>query len=349
MRQGSPAPPDPVAIAAAANAIRSARSVTAVCHENPDADTIGAAVAVARIARALGKPAEVVSADGVEPAYGFLGEADVRRAPSLAPGLAVVCDAASLERVGRILGDARDWFAAATVLNVDHHITNTNYGSVNLVDPTAAATCEVVFELLPVLGLAPDPGIATALLAGIVRDSQGFADPSTSPRTLRIVATLMEAGASLADVHRRILGELPFRTVALWGRILSTATASSDGRIVAAMLTRHMLAETGTAQPDADGAVEFLARSEGADVVLLLRELKPAETRVSVRTPGHVDATLIASAFAGGGHPRRAGCTVHAPLQEALELVSGAAARMLSEKPATVLADRVTALPGGPE
>lgn len=337
---------DAGSLAAAAEAIRSARSVTALCHENPDADTIGAAVAVARIARALGKPAEVVSADGIEAVYDFLGEADVRRTPSLPPDLVVVCDAASLERVGRVLDEARDWFSAARVLNVDHHVTNTGYGSVNLLDPTAAAACEVVFELLSELELTLDVGIATALLTGIVRDSQGFADPTTSPRTLRIVAMLMEAGASLADVHRRILGELPFRTVALWGRILSTATATEDGHIVAATLTPRMLVETGTHQADADGAVEFLTRSRAAEVVLLLRELGPAETRVSVRTPGHVDATLIAAAFGGGGHARRAGCTVRAPLPLAVELVRAAAAKALAGGPGPASGDRASASPG---
>jgi bifunctional oligoribonuclease and PAP phosphatase NrnA len=312
---------DAAAVDAAADALRSARRVTALCHENPDADTIGAAFAIARVARALGKEAEVVSADGIEPRYAFLGEEDVHLRPQLDPDLAVVCDAASLERVGRILDDEADWFARARLVNIDHHVTNTAFGAVNVVDATAAATCEVVFEVMEALGHAADRGIATALLTGIVRDSQGFADPATSPRTLRIVAALMETGASLADVHRRILGELPFDTLALWGRILATARTSAGGRIVAATLTPDMLAATGTDQPDADGSVEFLARSAGADVVLLLRELAATETRVSVRTTDRVDATRIAAVFGGGGHVRRAGCTVRLPLDAAVQQV----------------------------
>ena len=319
----------PRAVTAAAEAISAAERVTAICHENPDADTIGAAIAIARIARALGKEAEVVSADGIEPRYEYLGEGDVRRRPRLDPDLAVVCDAASIDRVGRILDDEAGWFARARLVNIDHHVTNTAFGDVNLVDPTAAATCEVVFELLSALALPADRGIATALLTGIVRDSQGFADPATSPRTLRIVAALMETGASLADVHRRILGEVPFDTIALWGRILSTARASANGRIVAAVLTPDMLVGTGTDQADADGAVEFLARSKGADVVLLLRELASSETRVSVRTTERVDATRIAAGFGGGGHARRAGCTVPLPLSAALQRVLEASASEL--------------------
>ena len=318
------------AVASAAGALRSARRVTAICHENPDADTIGAAVAIARIARGLGKAAEVVSTDGVAAMYDFLGEDRIERLPRLAPDLVVVCDAATFERVGRLAVDRADWFEEARLLNVDHHVTNTGFGSINLVDPTASSTCEVVFSLLPELGIVPDAGLATALLTGIVRDSQGFADASTSPRTLRIVAQLMEAGASLADIHRRILGDLPFPTVALWGRILSTARRSTDGRIVAAALRPEMLEETGTKQHDADGAVEFLARSEGAEVALLLRAIGPSETRVSIRTGGRVDATLIAAAFGGGGHARRAGCTVAAALDAAVDQVIDASTATLS-------------------
>lgn len=300
---------------AAAEAIIAAERVTAVCHENPDADTVGAAVAIARIARALGKDAEVVSVDVIPPTFAFLGEASIAAAPRLDADLAVVCDSATAERVGPILTREAAWFEQATLLNVDHHVTNTHFGDVNLVDPTASATCEIVFELMREVAVAPDPPLATALLTGILRDSHGFSDASTSPRTMRIVADLMEAGADLADLHRRILGDLPYSTIALWGRILGTARSTADGRVVVATLSPDMLLETGTQQHDADGAVEFLARAQEADVVALLREVGSHETRVSIRTTERVDATRIAAAFDGGGHARRAGCVVPAPLE----------------------------------
>jgi bifunctional oligoribonuclease and PAP phosphatase NrnA len=332
---GSPGSPGPMH--AAVEAIRSARQLTAICHENPDADTIGAAVAIAHLARRLGKEAEVVAVDALAETYAYLGEPTVHRAPTLGPDLAVVCDAATLDRVGRVVVEHEGWFAQSRILNIDHHVTNTAFGQINLVDSTAAATCQVVHALVRALGVELDAPIATALLTGIVRDSQGFADESTSPRTLRIVAELMEAGGSLADVHRRILGELPFPTIALWGRVMATATARRGGRVVTAVLTPDMLDATGTEQHDADGVVEFLARSQGAEVILLLRELGPSETRISVRTAGDVDATAIAGAFGGGGHVRRAGCTIRVPLAEAVERADDAAAAVLDGLPSAAL------------
>jgi phosphoesterase RecJ-like protein len=297
------------------DAIRGATHITAICHENPDADTVGAAIAIALMGRRLGIETEVVSVDGVPGTCAFLPLADdVRRRPALAPGLAVICDAASFERVGRITSEERAWLAQATLVNIDHHVTNSRWGEINLVDMNAAATCQIVAELLPGLAIQPDPEIGTALLAGIVRDSQGFADGATSPRTLEVAAHMMEGGASLASVHRHILQELPFPTLALWGLMLADVDQRLDGRIVHTTLLPAMLARTGTEQDDADGVAEFLARVRGVQVSLLFRELGPRATRVSVRTAEGVDAIAIAQPFGGGGHVRRAGFIFEGPV-----------------------------------
>lgn len=315
-----------------ADALRKARSVTALCHENPDADTVGAAIAVALIAARLGAESEIVSVDKPAPMFDFLPRIDeVRARPRLEPDLAVVCDAATLQRVGRIAVEYADWLGRTCLVNVDHHVSNDRFGQLNLVDPTAAATCEVLARLVDELGLKMDADLATALLTGIVRDSHGFADGATSGGTLRIAASLVDAGAPLAQIHRSILGEMPYAQMALWGRMLNEIGQSADGRIVYTVLTQRMLDETGTQQHDADGVVEFMAQAKGADVTLLLRELGPAETRVSIRTTDAVDATSIAARFGGGGHRRRAGCTVHLHVNDAVnELMPG-----LSPSPAS--------------
>jgi phosphoesterase RecJ-like protein len=316
------------------DALRGAKRITAICHENPDADTIGAAVAVCIIAERLGAEAEIVSADGIPPVFNFLPHvARVQRQPMLEPDLAVVCDAATLERVGRIAREHAGWFERARLLNIDHHVSSNLFGDLNLVDPRAAATCEVLERVVEALEIDVDIELATALLTGIVRDSHGFSDPATSGDTLRAAARLVDAGAPLAMIHRRILSELPFQTMALWGKMLAGVGQDSDGRIVHATLTKAMLDETGTAQHDADGLAEFLAKAKGADVTLLLRELGPTETRVSVRTSEAVDATAITARFGGGGHARRAGCTVPHHVDEATGLIVAASREELPRIP----------------
>jgi bifunctional oligoribonuclease and PAP phosphatase NrnA len=302
-----------------ADAFRRARRITALCHENPDADTIGAAIAVSLIAERIGAETEVVSVDRPAPLFAFLPRIErVRRRPQLEPDLAVVCDAASLERVGRVAVEEADWLSRAQLVNIDHHVSNDNFGAINLVDSGASATCEVVARLVQELEVELDSELATALLTGIVRDSHGFSDAATSGDTLRMAATLVDAGAPLAQIYQFVLAELPYPTMALWGRMLNNICQRLDGRIVYTILTQQMLDETGTAPHDADGVVEFMARAKGADVTLLLRELGPTETRVSIRTTSAVDATAIARAFGGGGHLRRAGCTMGTDVSDAL-------------------------------
>ncbi|MEO7296114.1 MAG: DHH family phosphoesterase [Candidatus Limnocylindria bacterium] len=302
-----------------AQALCGADRITALCHENPDADTIGGAVAIALIARRLGKEWEIVSVDAPAPALDFLPLFDAfRQAPALDPDVAVVCDAATLERVGRVRVEHATWLDRAQLVNVDHHVTNSRFGVVNLVDPEAAATCQVIAAALPHLGIELNDEIATALLTGIIRDSHGFSDPSTSGETLRIAADLVEAGAPIALIHRRVLADLPYATLALWGRMLHGIGQRRGGRIIYTTLTQEMLDSTGTENHDADGLAEFIAKAKDADISILLREVGPRQTRVSLRVNEAIDATRIAAVFGGGGHARRAGCTIEAPAAEAV-------------------------------
>lgn len=301
--------------------LRSAGSVSTFCHENPDGDTLGAAVAISLIAARLGKPSEVVSVDPIPPAYGFLaGAEEIRRQPRLDPDLAVVCDAATLERVGSILDTCSDWFARATIVNIDHHTTNSRFGTLNIVDEHAAATCQVVAELMPLLGLDLDQEIATALLTGLVRDSHGFSTSTTTPGTLLAAAAAVAAGAPIEAVSRATLHELPIRTIELWARLLGGMRTAFGDKLVYTLLTPNLLADTGTEQHDADGVAEFLARGQGTRVTILFRELG-GSTRVSLRTGPGVDAAAIAGVFNGGGHLRRSGCTLPVPAERAIELV----------------------------
>jgi bifunctional oligoribonuclease and PAP phosphatase NrnA len=304
--------------AAVVEAIRTASRVTAICHENPDADTVGSALALRIAVERLGKQAEVVAADPLPPSLVDLpGASEVRRVPQLEPDLAVVLDG-PLSRTGAVVTDAADWLARARIVNIDHHVSNDGEGaSVAWVDPAAAATCEMVALLIPDLGLEIDAEIATLLTAGIVQDTHTFSHPNATPRTLRVAADLMEAGAPLSAIHRSIYADKPFSTLALWGRILAGIADRCDGRIVHAAMTTAMLAETGTDPVASEGFIDLLASTKRADVTVLFKQVDASHTRVSVRTSARADAVAITSAFGGGGHARAAGCSIDAPLAEA--------------------------------
>ena len=313
-----------------AEVLRGADRVSAFCHENPDGDTLGAAIAIAMAAERLGKQAEVVSGDPPPPFLAFLpGVERVLRTPQLEPDVAVVVDAGELSRIGAVVTERADWFARARIVNIDHHVSNPGYGAAVWIDPRAAATCEMVALLLAELGVPLDLDLATALMAGIVQDTHAFAHPNATAQTLRVAAQLVEAGAPLAAVTRAIYADKPFSTLALWGLMLAGVEQRAGGRIVHASMTLAMLAATGEQPTAAEGFVDLLGSTRTADVNVLFKEVGPAQVRVSVRTSSLADAVAICAAFGGGGHPRAAGCTVDRELAEARDLLLAEAEREL--------------------
>jgi phosphoesterase RecJ-like protein len=304
---------------AVVEAIRSATRITAICHENPDADTLGSALALRIAAERLGKQAEVVAADPVPPSLVNLpGATEVRARPQLEPDVAVVLDG-PLSRTGAVATDATEWLGRARIVNIDHHVSNDGEGAIAAwIDPDAAATCEMIALLIPELGIEIDAEIASVLTAGIVQDTHTFSHPNVTPRTLRVAADLLAAGAPLSAIHRSIYADKPFVTLALWGAMLAGIAQRRDGRIVYATMTLQMLAETGTEAVASEGFIDLLASTKPADITVLFKEVDASHVRASVRTSARADAVAITSAFGGGGHARAAGCSIDAPLAEAI-------------------------------
>lgn len=318
-----------------AEVLRGAERISTFCHENPDGDTLGAAIAIAMAAERLGKQAEVVCVDPPPPFLAFLPGIDrLRRTAALEPDVAVVVDAGELSRIGSVVTEQAEWFSKARLVNIDHHVSNPGYGEAVWVDPEAAATCELVTLLLPELGVALDAPLATVLMAGIVQDTHTFAHPNATARTLRVAAELVEAGAPLAAINRAVYADKPYSTLALWGLMLAGIGQRADGRIVHAAMTAAMLASAGEQPTASEGFVDLLGSTRNADITILFKEVGPAETRVSVRTSARADAVAITSAFGGGGHARAAGCTVASPLAVARDLVLAEAERELGRSDA---------------
>lgn len=303
--------------------LRATRRPLIVSHENPDADTLGAALAVAILTEAGGASADLVCTDPAPPLYDFLVGADRFRTDPTGSDhdLLVVCDCGSLDRIGAVRERHPELFASLPRVILDHHASNGEAGADDWVDPDAAATCELVTLLAAALEVpldSADGALAAALMAGIVMDTATFAHPNATPRTLAVSAALVEAGAPLADISRRLYRSKPDQQLRLFGRVLDRLATSADGRVIHSSLRDEDLLATGTIAAHSEGIIDLLAQSETAEVALLFKEAGPAATRVSVRTkPGGVDATVLTGRFGGGGHARAAGATVPLPLEAA--------------------------------
>ncbi|HLB43949.1 MAG TPA: DHH family phosphoesterase [Candidatus Limnocylindrales bacterium] len=316
--------------------LRSATSVLTVCHENPEADALGSALALALALETLGKSATPVCSDAVPPMYGFMPRVDrFRQDPE--PGrpydLIVVGDCGDLARVGSVLGRHAELFGRVPIVNIDHHVSNSGFGAVDWVDPTAAATCEMDTLLMPALGVpltGADGAIAANLMAGVVIDTANFQHPNVTPRTLRVAAELVAAGAPLADTARMIYRTKPNRQLKLFGLVLGRLEQELDGRLVWSALHATDYDATGATAEDAEGLSDLLSQSASAELMVLFRDTGD-KTKISVRTrDGGYDATVLSGAFGGGGHARAAGATLDLPIEQAIHSVLQAARRLLS-------------------
>jgi len=319
----------------ASGAVARARHALVLTHENPDADTLGAAIGVGAIVEAHGGRATLLSSDPVPPLYDFLDRMDRFRSDPEPDGdydLLVVCDCGSLDRVGSVRGRHEDLFGRLPRVIIDHHASTRNIGPTDWVDPEAAATCELVTLLAARLGVpldAADGALAAGLMAGIVMDTSTFAHPNSTPRTLATSAALVAAGAPLSEISRRLYRSKPDGQLRLFGRVLDRLETSDAGLAIHSALSDEDLRATGTIGAHSEGLIDLLAQSETAEVAILFKEAGPSSTRVSVRTkPGGVDATVLTGAFGGGGHARAAGATVEAPLADARRRVLAEAERL---------------------
>ena len=322
--------------AAVADRLRGARRVLAVSHENPDADTLGATLGVVRLVEALGGAADAVCTDPVPPLYGFLAGVERFRIDpdTTAPyDLLVISDCGSLERIGEVGIRHAELFERLPRVIIDHHASNDAVGEADWIDPAAAATCEMVTLLAGRLGVGLDVdggALATAQMAGIVMDTATFAHPNATPRTLVVSAALVEAGAPLADISRRLYRTKPDAQLRLFGIVLDRLESADDGRVVWSSLTDADIAATGAERVHSEGIIDLLSQAEGAEVAILFKQAGNA-TRVSVRTrPGGVDATVLTGRFGGGGHARAAGASIEAPLEEARPPVLAEANRLVA-------------------
>jgi bifunctional oligoribonuclease and PAP phosphatase NrnA len=317
-------------------ALRSARRVLTICHEKPESDALGSALATALIVEQLGARATPVCADPVPEMYAFMPLVERFRTepdPEAEYDLIVVGDCGDLERVGPVLTRYPRLFSSVPIVNIDHHISNAGFGAIDWVDAAAAATCEMVTLLCPALGVrldAADGAIAASLIAGVVIDTANFQHPNTTPRTLRVAAELVAAGAPLYDTARRLYRTKPNRQLALFGRVLGRLEEDLDGRLVWASFTSDDLVSTGALPDEAEGLSDLLSQSASGQLVVLFKQDAPASTRISVRTKeGGIDATALTAFFGGGGHARAAGATVPLPLGEATDVVLGLARQLL--------------------
>lgn len=329
MRTRKPRPLDGVIAA-----IDQASSVAIASHIVPDGDTVGSALALRLGLKQKGKVVSLFCDEDVPRVLRFLpGAAEYRKPESLTVqehfDLLLSVDASEAPRLGK----AECLLSRAThTAQIDHHGTNPEFCEQNCVDATASATCLIARELLEALGCEITPEISTCLLVGISTDTLHFTMPGTSAEALETAARMMDSGAPLIDVHRRMFRQHTPGGVQLLQRALARLAFYADGRVTTLFLTQRDFQECGALEEEVLAFANYGVSIEGVRMSAFLRERADGVIAVSFRAYAPDNVCRAATAFGGGGHAQAAGCMLRMPMAEAVQAVAEEMQRALEEE-----------------
>jgi phosphoesterase RecJ-like protein len=306
--------------------LQPAQHIAVLAHERPDGDCIGSALGLAHILRLMGKICVPVCADpapktlsflpGVETLQNTLGDENF--------DLVIALDAGEFTRFGTIYEHHRTFLEQIPLINIDHHISSQGCGQVNIIDPLAAATGELLVLFQQQAGLPLNRDAALCLLTGIITDTGSFQYTSTTPRTMQAGALLLEAGADAETIVKPIYRSRPLAQVRFQAAVIANAQTACEGRLIWSYATHETLAATGATAEMDDNFSGMLRDIDGVQVAAFFKNYgEPGKTNLSLRCAAPYNAAEICTRLGGGGHPRAAGATLHQPLEEAIPLVIG--------------------------
>jgi len=281
-------------------------------HGSPDADAIGASAAMAYLLRALGKRVCLYNGSGM-PAYLSWLELPVKMVTSVRnlpfkPNLAVVLDCGDAWRVGK---DFVDVLPTIPSINIDHHMSNPHFGSVdNWVEPSMAATGQMIALIAKQAGVPLDGALAEYIYLALIGDTGSFSHGNTSAEVLELAAELLRNGLDAAALRNKMDNQWSLAKMHLWGAYMSKISLESEGRIAVSKITLAELAEFGTTKEDLEGFVELMRHLKGVRVACMIRGNTPKRCKISLRSAGKDDVQAVAALFGGGGHKNASGALV---------------------------------------
>jgi phosphoesterase RecJ-like protein len=294
-----------------AAAIRTHSRFLLTSHARPDGDAVGSQLAMALALESLGKVVRLVNKDRVPAAYAhFPGVDRIIVSPTVpqtafdAQEVTIVMECGDLSRP-EVAGLER-----AQVINIDHHLGNTMYGTVNWFDGTAAACGEQVADVIDALGVEWTQDIAAHLYLAIATDTGGFRHGPMSERTFRCAARVAATGLSTAELARDIFDSFSIGRIRLTGALLNAMTLHHGDRLAVLYYDDETLAAQGATTDDTDGLVNLPLGAKDVQAVALVRKQDEGRYRVSMRSKGAVNVREVAMAHGGGGHVNAAACSV---------------------------------------
>jgi phosphoesterase RecJ-like protein len=305
-----------------------ARSDDIIClaHKDADADSLGSALGFAASLREMGKRVHPVVPAPHPFLLEYLPGFDLLEDAPEKYDCVFTFDCATVHRFGdkRFLCES-----GVPVVNVDHHVSNDGYGTINLIEPLASASGQVVFRLLTKLDMPIDADVANNLYAALFTDTGGFRHENTTEDALRLGAELVRLGANPAHIALKSYKSRPVQMIKLEGLAVAALQTELDGRLVWSQVTQEMLERSGATMVESEGVIDQLQSIDTMKVAVLFKEMSPSLTKLSVRSRDEIDATALCLPFGGGGHHRAAGAELNVSLDEARDAVLPLARKLL--------------------
>lgn len=290
-----------------------------VSHVNPDGDNIGSLLALYLALKKVNKNVNVIKTDEIPSDYFFLPCTEIIKDYDLDEiKLLIVLDCSDIQRLGR---SEKIISKSKTIINIDHHVSNTSFGNYNIVYDKAAATGEIVYDLIVKMGIEIDKDIATCLYTAISTDTGSFMYDSVTAKTHEIISELFKTGIDGGSINRKLYQNRSIERTNLFINSFSTLKNYNNNTIATVNVTQEMLTDTNAKMEDTEGIISFIRDIDLVEVACLLKEYKENEIKVSLRSKEYVDVAKICAVFNGGGHIRAAGCTIYTNILEAEKLI----------------------------
>lgn len=304
-------------------AINNGRNIYISSHMNPDGDSIGSLMALGLAIEQLGKKIYFLKSDTIPNTFKFLPHIDrIKDHKDIDidsdTDVFIILDCSNEDRIGGLIRYSKK---VNTLINIDHHIDNDNFGDINLVDPSRASTGEIVFDLIEGLGLEIDVDIATYIYTAISMDSGRFLYDKVDAKTHEIAAKLIETGINKEEININLYQKRSMAATKLFIEGVSTLKTYNEDRIATVKITQDLLNKTDASMDESDGLISFIRDIDTVEVACLFKEISENEIRISVRSKSIIDVSKICNHFNGGGHKRAAGCTIYEDIETAEELI----------------------------
>ena len=318
-----------------AAALKPGQRVCITTHVNPDGDGLGSEVGLVHLLRAQGFNAIITNPSPTPPRFSFLFDdlAGVDRSSEAVKelrraDLIIVLDISDLTRLGMLIETVRD--RGVPVACIDHHVSvGVLPAGPRYVDPDAAATGELVFEVAQANGWPMTQAAARGLYVAILTDTGGFRFSNTRPHTLRVAADLLETGVDPEKIYLEVYAKAPEGRPRLFAEALQTLVVEREYGLAWVTVPPGAIERLGVSSDDLDGVVEFPRSIEGIRMALLFREIAQGRVKVSLRSVGDIDVAAFAKAYGGGGHTKAAGLSLSGSLAEVQSIVLTAAREYL--------------------